>query len=417
MDKKKIKDNIFIIVPIVLMVLVDFFGFINRMTLVWKSPVDNVIFSSIPVSFLFLILAVFFYKQTNDEKYRDRNEEADPADPRKIRMSTKGKIYLLIGTFVFVFIVSSVVSAVCSMVYTARRQHDNEIIRALGDALKDTYDYYAYDSNEVKSDKQIKSYEAGFQKLSEGADVFTWTELTSDTKEKDSFEDKLEQEFKYQLQQGSFDYILKEDKDFGFADLEDKLFFADKDSELYVYMTDSVFVVGITNPRKSLDKKASKVSTKIVIKGGLPELLFYVVDDSESSSHNTLAVDTFGQIFESVGPQNDSYKLDSYVDYLSGSTFYYDFRKVGDMDDFEIYEIYQLFTSDYSVDTHSFKGDKDEFLKRLDKEFAEGFKRGYDSPYNRPVSEEVSITEMNVIGVYCQGEYYSITNGKLWGNE
>ena len=268
MDKKKIKDNIFMIVPIVLMVLVDFFGFINRMTFVWKSPIDNVIFSAIPVSFLFLLLAVFFYKQTDDEKYRDRDEETNPADSRRIRMSIKGKIYLIIGTFVFVIIVSSVVSAVCSMVYTTRRQHDDEIIRALGDALKDTYDYYAYDSNEVKSDKQLESFETGFQKLSEGADVFTWTELTSDTKEKDSFEDKLEQEFKYQLQQGSFDYILKEDKDFGFADLEDKLFFVNKDSELYVYMTDSVFVVGITNPRKSLDKKAGKVSTKISKKGG-----------------------------------------------------------------------------------------------------------------------------------------------------
>lgn len=415
---KKIKDNIFIVVPIVLMLLVDFFGFINPMTFVWKNPINNIIFSSIPVSLLFLVQAVFFYRQTNDELYKDRDEMDDPSDTRKIRMSTKRKIYLLIGTFVFAFIVSQVVFVVCSVVYSARCQHDDEIIRAVGDALKDTYDYYEDDSNGVKSSKQAESYEAGFQELSAGTDIFTWTELTSDIKEADSFEDKLEQNFKFELQQGFYDYILnKSEQELGFADLEDKLFFTDKDSELYVYMTDSVFVTGIKNPRKSLNKRVGEVRNRIVKKTGIPEILFYVVDDSDNPKHNTVAVDTFGQIYESVGPQNDVYKLDSYIDYLVDSDFYRDFRHVGDIDDFEIYETYQIFTSNYSDDTHSFKGDRDELLDQLNREITEGFNNDFKYAYSGFVPEEISITEMNVIGVYSKGEYYSITNGKLWGNE
>ena len=95
MDKLKIKDYIFITIPIVLMILVNIFCFVNHMTFVWKNPIDNVIFSSFPVSLLFPLLSFIFYKQTNDEKYRDKNEMVDPTDLRKTRLSTKSSQSLL----------------------------------------------------------------------------------------------------------------------------------------------------------------------------------------------------------------------------------------------------------------------------------------------------------------------------------
>jgi hypothetical protein len=75
--------------------------------------------------------------------------------------------------------------------------------------------------------------------------------------------------------------------------------------------------------------------------------------------------------------------------------------------------VYQIFTSNYSDATHSFKGDRDELLKRLNADFFEGFKAGYNDEYLRPVSEDVSILDMNVIGIYTSEEYYSITNDEL----
>ena len=417
MDKLKIKDYIFITIPIVLMILVNIFCFVNHMTFVWKNPIDNVIFSSFPVSLLFPLLSFIFYKQTNDEKYRDKNEMVDPTDLRKTRLSTKGKVYLIIAAFVVATIIGNGVSLICDVIYNTRRYHDEEIIQAVGEALESTYDYYQENSSGIKSSKQADSYEIGFRKFEEGVNIFTCTELTSDTKEEDTFEDTFERFFEHELQEGDYGYALKPgEQSLRFADLKDKLYFADKDSELYVYMTDSVIVSGIKNPVKSLDKSVNDVSNKIVKREGLPSLLFYVVDDSDNPKHNTFAVDTFGQIHESDTPQNDIFRLNSYVDSLNDSNFYWDFSKVGEIDDFETYEVYQLFTS-YYKDGKSSKVNRDELLKRLDKDFADGFKAGYDDPYRPPVSEEVSLSEMNVIGIYSSNEYYSLTDDKAWGDK
>lgn len=426
MNRLNKKNCLFIILPIVLMVLVNIFHFVNYMTLVWKNPIDSVLASSFPVSLLFLLLAFIFYRQTNDEKYRDIDEVADSlnpgpdsqsisqSDPRKIRLTSKKKIYLIVGTLIIVYGVSIVNSVMCQIIYNSRRQHDDEIVRAIGEACKATYEYYQDDSYGIKSSKQAESYEIGFQKLQEGVDILTWSELTSDTKEMDSFAYKLEIEFERELFNGADDYVLGRDGEaITLSNLKEHLFFANKDSELYVYMTDTVVVAGIKNPVKSLDKDAGKLWNCIAEKQNVPELLFYVVDDSDNPKHNTFAVDTFGQIYESKFPQNDYYKLNTYMNYLADGDFYREFRKVGEIDDFETYEVYQIFTSNYSDATHSFKGDRDELLKRLNADFFEGFKAGYNDEYLRPVSEDVSILDMNVIGIYTSEEYYSITNDEL----
>ena len=385
-SKRKIQNIILIVLSIVLFAVMNYLFFVNDMTLLWGEHVSDIIGSIFPVSLIFVFFAVIFFRQMNDEKYRDKSEVPADGDNRKVRLSLGKGILLLFITTIAVSIIGFFIQGACQYIYYSRMDKDKAILDSIGWAYKKSYDFYMSDLGKESDNRQ--QFNEFTEKLREGTDILTLNEMIDQFDDKDSFDYKFNLDFQSYLC-GTCHYSNTIET----RNLRESLFLADENTKVYVKMTDSMVIVEMQDPITNLKKNKRQVQTSMTKLGPVPDILFCIMDESDKPKNNAVFLSDFGTIFESQTPYMDYDSLAEYLEDYQNSYFYSELKDVGKIDRYETMELYQMFTSCYEAVNE----DSDEAeIKELREELMDKLK-----VY---LGEYAPIDQMNVVGIYATSE-------------
>ena len=133
-----------------LFVLVNYLFFMTKMTHYWKHPIFNFVFCIFPISLVYILQAVYFLKQ---------KEEEIP--------TVFGRVKTILATTFLVLLSGVVMWGACNVTYDNRMKHDKKLLGDLASSSMEVYSLYRH--------------MAGSELLHDGVYLDSWDELLSKT--------------------------------------------------------------------------------------------------------------------------------------------------------------------------------------------------------------------------------------------